>query len=169
MNAIAPITARPIARPNYAQAETYEAWIKLNAELVHDRWCELQVANGLNPDQCEYADLLAFAKCQFDISSPSSSDGQHGRKSAVCGAQRELSEEGSHAGPGTVGAGTSAIVRYWTVRYRHDGSAIWNYTAVIACDPFKASMVVSNRHRSVTEVVREIDREEYEHLTRRAP
>lgn len=74
MNAIAPITVRPIARPNYAAAETYEAWIKLNAKLVHDRWCALQVANGLDPDQCEYADLLAFAKCQFDISSPASAD-----------------------------------------------------------------------------------------------
>lgn len=74
----------------------------------------------------------------------------------------------STAGIGTADAGTP-IVRYWTVRYRHDGSAIWNYTHVIACDPFKASMVVSNRHRSVVEVMREIDREEYEHLTRKSP
>lgn len=40
--------------------------------------------------------------------SPSSSDGQHGRKSAVCGAQQELSGEDSHAGPGTAGAGSFA-------------------------------------------------------------
>lgn len=38
--------------------------------------------------------------------SPSSSDGQHGRKSAVCGAQQELSEGDSQAGSGTAGAGS---------------------------------------------------------------
>lgn len=38
--------------------------------------------------------------------SPSSSDGQHGRKSAVCGAQQELSGEDPHAGPGTAGVGS---------------------------------------------------------------
>lgn len=38
--------------------------------------------------------------------SPSSSDGQHGRKSAVCGAQQELSgEERPTAGIGTADAG----------------------------------------------------------------
>jgi hypothetical protein len=77
--------------------------------------------------------------------------------------------EGSspHAGLGTAEAGP--IVRYWTVRYRHDGSAIWNYTHVIVCDPFRASMVVSNRHRAVVEVVREIQRDEFEALTRSSP
>src|SRR5688572_20435661 len=94
-------------------------------------------------------DKHAIASHMFP--SPSSSDGQHGRKSASCGAQHELSgEERPHTGPGTAGAGTSAkgdrelgpVVRYWTVKYRHGSSAIWNYTAVIACDPFKATMVV---------------------------
>jgi hypothetical protein len=90
--------------------------------------------------------------------SPSSPDGQHGRKSALSGAQQELSGEDPH-------------VRYWTVRFRHGGSALWDYTQVIACDPFKAAMVVSNRRPLATEtaVVREINREEFEHLTRSSP
>lgn len=74
------------------------------------------------------------------------------------------------ANVGTAGVGSLPVVRYWTVRFRHGGSALWDYTHVIACDPFKAAMVVSNRRRSVTaEVVREINRDEYEHLTRSSP
>ena len=81
------------------------------------------------------------------------------------------------AGIGTADAGTSAkgdrelgpVVRYWTVRYRYEGSRLWNYTHVIACDPFKASMVVSKRDRTVVEVVREIRSDEYEALTRSSP
>lgn len=74
------------------------------------------------------------------------------------------------ADAGTAGVG-SPIVRYWTLRFRHGGSSLWDYTHVIACDPFKAAMVVSNRRPSVveTEVVREINREEFEHLTRSSP
>jgi hypothetical protein len=73
------------------------------------------------------------------------------------------------AGLGSVEAGP--IVRYWTVKFRHEASAIWNYTAVIACDPFRASLVVTNRNRSIVtaEVVREIQRDEFEHLTRKSP
>jgi len=102
--------------------------------------------------------------------SPSSSDGQHGRKSALSGAQQELSVEGPHAGIGTADAGLP-IVRYWTVRFRHGGSVLWDYTHVIACNPFKAVLVVNNRRPSVTEteVVREINRDEFEHLTRSSP
>jgi hypothetical protein len=72
------------------------------------------------------------------------------------------------AGIGTADAGLP-IVRYWTVRYRYEGSRLWNYTHVIACDPFKASMVVSKRDRTVVEVVREIRSDEYEALTRSLP
>lgn len=74
------------------------------------------------------------------------------------------------AGIGTADAG-SPIVRYWTVRFRYGGSSLWDYTHVIACNPFKAAMVVSNRKPSVTEteVVREINRDEFEHLTRVSP
>ena len=39
---------------------------------------------------------------------PPSPDGQHGRKTALSGAQHELSGEGSPAGPGTAGAGSSS-------------------------------------------------------------
>jgi hypothetical protein len=76
-----------------------------------------------------------------------------------------------HAGIGTADAGASPIVRYWTVKFRWSGSAVWNYTSVIACDPFKAALVVTNRDKSIVtaEVVREIDREEFEHLTRSSP
>jgi hypothetical protein len=75
------------------------------------------------------------------------------------------------AGLGSVEAGTSPVVRYWTVRFRYGGSALWDYTHVIACDPFKAAMVVSKRRPLITEteVVREINRDEYEHLTRSSP
>jgi hypothetical protein len=71
------------------------------------------------------------------------------------------------AGIGTADAGIP-IERYWTVRYRYGGSVLWNYTQVIACDPFRAAMVVSNRRKSITEteVVREINRDEFEHLTK---
>jgi hypothetical protein len=71
---------------------------------------------------------------------------------------------------GTAEVGTP-IVRYWTVRFRHGGSVLWDYAHVVACDPFRAALVVSNRKRSVTEteVVREINRDEFEHLTRSSP
>lgn len=78
-------------------------------------------------------------------------------------------EHAPHAGLGSVEAGP--IVRYWTVRYRHGGSALWDYTQVIACGPFKAFMVASKQKPLATaiEVVREIQRDEYEHLTRKSP
>jgi hypothetical protein len=73
------------------------------------------------------------------------------------------------AGLGSVEAGP--IVRYWTVKYRHGGSVLWDYTQVIACDPFKAAVVVNKRKPSITEVevVREIRSDEYEALTRSSP
>lgn len=52
--------------------------------------------------------------------SPSSSDGQHGRKSALSGAQHELSEGDSQAGSGTAGAGISYPV---TCRARYYDAA----------------------------------------------
>jgi len=101
--------------------------------------------------------------------SPSSSDGQHGRKSAVCGAQQELSgEERPTAGIGTADAGLP-IVRYWTVRYEARGRTYFDH--VIACDAWKAGLVVFRRHDGATstQVVREIQLDEYEHLTRKSP
>lgn len=72
---------------------------------------------------------------------------------------------------GTAEVGASPVIRYWTVKFRHEGSALWDYAHVIACDPIKASMVVTNRDKSIAEAVpvREIDREEFEHLTRKSP
>ena len=74
------------------------------------------------------------------------------------------------AGIGTADAGTPTV-RYWTVKYRHQASLHWNYAHVIACDPFEATLVVTNPDQSISEayVMREIDREEYEHLTRVSP
>lgn len=73
------------------------------------------------------------------------------------------------AGLGSVEAGP--IVRYWTVKFRRIGRAEYHFDHVIACDPFKAMLVVSNRDKSVTEaqVVREIRSDEYEALTRSSP
>src|SRR5688500_15682427 len=79
---------------------------------------------------------------------PSSSDGQHGRKSALSGAQQELSEGDSHAGSRTAGAGSSAIVRYWTVKFERGGRSYYDH--VIACDPWKAGLVVFRRHDGAT-------------------
>lgn len=67
MNAVAPITDRPITRPQYALAETFDAWIKINAELVHDYWSQLKLAIGQDPDHGSYADVYEFAKCQYDL------------------------------------------------------------------------------------------------------
>lgn len=78
-------------------------------------------------------------------------------------------EDATHAGLGSVEAGP--IARYWTVKYRYGGSSLWNFTAVIACGPFQAALVVNKQKPSITEVevVREIQRDEYEHLTRKSP
>lgn len=67
MNVPALITARPITRPQYATAETFDAWIKINADLVHDYWSQLQLVIGQDPDHGSYADLHDFAQCQYDL------------------------------------------------------------------------------------------------------
>jgi hypothetical protein len=73
-----------------------------------------------------------------------------------------------HAGLGSVEAGTP-IVRYWTVKYERGGRAYYDH--VEACDAWKAGLVVFRRHDGATstQVVREIDRHEFEHLTRVSP
>lgn len=74
------------------------------------------------------------------------------------------------AGIGTADAGLP-IVRYWTVKYRYGGSSLWDYTHVIACGPFKAAMVAHKQKPMATEmeVVREIQRDEFESMTRKSP
>jgi hypothetical protein len=83
------------------------------------------------------------------------------------------------AGIGTADAGIFSkgdrelgpVVRYWTVKYRRYSRAEYHFEHVIACDPFKATLVVFNRDRSIVEakVVREVQRDEFEHLTKVSP
>ena len=65
---------------------------------------------------------------------------------------------------GTAEAG--ALTRYWTVKYEARGRTYYDH--VEACDAWKAGLVVFRRQSAATstQVVREIDREEFEHLTR---
>jgi hypothetical protein len=80
MNAIAAIPQRPLIRPTYTLAETYAAWITINAELVMDYWRTLRAADGQDPDRFAYAELVDFAKSQYDTTrSPTSSDPQSPR------------------------------------------------------------------------------------------
>lgn len=76
-------------------------------------------------------------------------------------------EDATNAGLGSVEAGP--IVRYWTVKYECAGRTFYDY--VEACDAWKAGLVVFRRHAGATstQVVREINRDEYEHLTRSSP
>ena len=101
---------------------------------------------------------------QMRAASPPSTDAA--RKPYVIPQGRE---DATHAGFGSVEAGPT--VRYWTVKFRHGGSRLWDYTAVTACDPFKAALMAHKQQPLVTEleVVREIQRDEYEHLTRKSP
>lgn len=71
------------------------------------------------------------------------------------------------AGLGSVEAGP--IVRYWTVKFERGGRVHW--TAVEACDVLKANLVTFKKHEgaSAVVVVREIQRDEYEALTRKSP
>jgi hypothetical protein len=73
-----------------------------------------------------------------------------------------------HAGLRSVEAGTP-IVRYWTVKFERGGRTYYDH--VEACDAWKASLVVFKRKQGATstQVVREIDRDEFEHLTRASP
>lgn len=109
---------------------------------------------------------IAFTALERRKSSLPSSDGQHGRKPALSGAQQELSEEGPHTGIGTADAGSLPVYRYWTVKIEARGSI--RYVHVQACDAWKATTVAlkCNSCAISAQVVREIDREEFEHLTR---
>lgn len=84
MNAIAPILVRPITRPNYAQAETFDLWMQINAELVHDYWSQLQLAIGQDPDHGSYADLSDFARCQYDLVTAAEADDDDVADCDVC-------------------------------------------------------------------------------------
>ena len=68
MNAIAPITARPVLRPDYATAETFEAWMQLNAALVADYW------NEMEGDPHGITEFMDFARTQYEVSNPDVAD-----------------------------------------------------------------------------------------------
>lgn len=59
-------TPRSLIRPSYARAETYDAWIQINAELVTNYWRDLAIANGKDPDRLAYADLRDFSHTEYE-------------------------------------------------------------------------------------------------------
>lgn len=48
--------------PQYARAETFDAWIKINSELVAEHW---RTGGGDYQQPGAYAELLKFAEQQF--------------------------------------------------------------------------------------------------------
>jgi hypothetical protein len=71
------------------------------------------------------------------------------------------------AGIGTVDASDLPVSRYWTVKIEARGRI--HYVHVQACDAWKATTVAlkGNGAAISAQIVREIDREEFEHLTRK--
>ena len=78
-----------------------------------------------------------------------------------------LRQKDAPADLGTAEVGS--LPRYWTVKFERGGRSYYDY--VEACDAWKASLVVFKRQQGATstQVVREIDRHEFEHLTRASP
>lgn len=68
MSAIPLITQRPILRPDYATAETFEAWMQVNAQLVADYWSELE------GDSTSVTEFMEFARTQYEVSNPDVAD-----------------------------------------------------------------------------------------------
>jgi len=107
---------------------------------------------------------IAFSALERRKDSPSSPDGQHGRKSALSGAQQELSGEGSQAGLGTVEAGSLRyfVVKvergHWTVYERVQAEHTWAAS--------KAAFDANPGARSVR-VLHEIDKAEFDRFQRR--
>lgn len=107
---------------------------------------------------------IAFSALERRKESPSSSDGQHGRKSASCGAQHELSEEGSHAGLGTAEAGS---LRYFVVKVERGRFTLYDrIQAEHTWAASKAAFDANPGARSV-QVLREIDQAEFDRFQRR--
>lgn len=67
---------------------------------------------------------------------------------------------------GTVDVSDLPVIRYWTVKTEARGRIY--YVHVEACDAWKATSVALKRNSAAisAQVVREINREEFEHLTR---
>lgn len=66
---------------------------------------------------------------------------------------------------GTVDVSALPVTRFWTVKFERGGKT--RYDHVEACDLWKASIVTFKRNPGANgvQVVREISREEFEHLT----
>lgn len=105
---------------------------------------------------------VAFSALERRKESPMSTDAA--RKPYVISQGRE---DATNAGLGSVEAGP--IVRYWTVKFERGGRTHW--TAVEACDVLKANLVTFKKHEGANgvQVVREIQRDEFEALTRKSP
>lgn len=95
--ALTQITQRPLVRPAYANAETFDAWIAINSTLVETYWRDLTWACGDDPDRCAYADFLEFARTQYDIPSPTSA--------ATADKSSSHGQKDDYASTGTAGAG----------------------------------------------------------------
>jgi hypothetical protein len=67
---------------------------------------------------------------------------------------------------GTADVGDLPVSRYWTVKIEARGRI--HYVHVQACDAWKATTVAlkGNRAAISAQIVREIDKDEFEHLTR---
>lgn len=110
-----------------------------------------------------------FRSLESTFTSAIPSGGQHGRKSAICGAHELPGGSSPTADLRTAEVGSLPVTRYWTVKYECAGRTFYDY--VEACDAWKAGLVVFRRHDGATstQVVREIDRDEFQHLTRVSP
>jgi hypothetical protein len=104
MNAIAPITVRPIVRPQYMNApvtlETFQRWFIANCTALRRFWQELQECTGAQETTGEF---LEWAQCQYDIAKKSHASTDTANKSLSHG-----QEDVPHAGLGSVETGISA-------------------------------------------------------------
>lgn len=98
------ISERPMERPQYTPAETYDAWIQLNAERVMDFW---RRAGGDIDRSGAYAEMYDFAQTQFATSAIP----QPAATAPVC---RRAEQEGLSptAGTGTAGVGDLLVSQY---------------------------------------------------------
>lgn len=116
MNAIAPITVRPIQRPQYMNApvtlETFQRWFIANYYAMRQYWLEIAECTGTKETTGEF---LEWAQCQYDIAKRSPASTDTANKSLPHG-----QEDVPHAGLGSVETGTSYFV---TCRARYYDAA----------------------------------------------
>lgn len=107
---------------------------------------------------------IAFSALERRKDSPSSSDGQHGRKSALSGAQHELSEEVPHAGLGTAEAGS---LRYFVVKVERGRWTIYDRVQAVNTWAASRAAFTANPGARCVQVLREIDKAEFDRFQRR--